>query len=259
MIYLKANDIKFQLPADWNDVTLNQAIALSKLNHENENYIHIKILSILSGLEEKICSNIHLEDFTKYILPVLQFINQTFNQDALMNQELPKHILSSSLNVNKIYSAGQMVWAQHLTFENISGNKSINDLQKIPKIIAICIQDPNKFNEEEINDIADKVLNLYLFDALAIAGYYLKIISEFYKRANLKSSDNYTSEQIRAGIKEFDKFGAFNSIDALAGGDITKWEEVVRLPMSDVVLKMKMNQQQYSYDKKYHEIINKKR
>lgn len=49
-----------------------------------------------------------------------------------------------------------------------------------------------------------------------------------------------------------------NSIDALAGGDLIKWNQVVRLPMQDVLIKMLMNQQQYRYDRKLAEIQERK-
>jgi hypothetical protein len=49
-----------------------------------------------------------------------------------------------------------------------------------------------------------------------------------------------------------------NSIDTLAGGDVIKWNHVVRLPMQDVLIKMLMNQQQHQYEKKMAEIMERK-
>jgi hypothetical protein len=49
-----------------------------------------------------------------------------------------------------------------------------------------------------------------------------------------------------------------NSIDTLAGGDLIKWNQVVRLPMQDVLIKMLMNQQQHQYEKKMADIMERK-
>jgi hypothetical protein len=259
MIPFRIGDKRIELPTAWDEVTLQQAIKLSCIP-ESPDYDHnIYILSALTGLTLDECSRIAVSDYVTYLLPMLQFVNEQFDENNLMNQPLPDKVFLGLRQFDKYYPPGQMIWAQHLTFESIASNKKLNDLQKIPDIIATCIQKPDEYSEEVSEELKPFILKLSLFEAMAISGWYLKAITAFYKTAKLKNDEDYTNEQIRAGIKEFSKFGAFNSIDALAGGDITKWEAVVRLPMSDVVLKLKMNQQQYRYEKKYHEIMLKKK
>lgn len=259
MIPFRIGDKRVELPTDWDEVTLQQAIKLSSIPESSEYDNNIHILSSLTRLTENECSRIAVQDYVTYLLPMLQFINEQFDENDLMNQPLPDKVYLGLRKFDKYYPPGQMIWAQHLNFESIASNKKLNDLQKIPDIIATCIQKPDQYSEEVSEELKPFILKLPLFEAMSISGYYLKAITSFYKTSKLNSKEEYTNEQIRAGIKEFSKFGAFNSIDALAGGDITKWEAVVRLPMSDVVLKLKMNQQQYRYEKKYHDIMLKKK
>jgi len=88
--------------------------------------------------------------------------------------------------------------------------------------------------------------------------FFFRSVADFFQSAKLPPEPDYTDEQVRAGIKEFSKFGALNTIDSMAGSDITRWEQVTRLPMADVVMKMKMNHQQARFDRKYTEIMQKK-
>ena len=49
-----------------------------------------------------------------------------------------------------------------------------------------------------------------------------------------------------------------NSIDSMAGGDFTEWNKVLKQPMQNVILKMKMNNQQHKYNTKMAEIMKNK-
>lgn len=256
MIPFKAGNRKFQVPTDWSELTLDQTIRLLQIKDQED---WAAFLNVLTDLPYEDCCRISQRDFIILLTPVLEFLKKDLNNDELMNRPLPDKIELAGKIITKYNKPGEMVWAQHLSFENISANKEISDIEKLPDIIAICIQEPETFSEKISEQIKPDILKLSLMDAFAIGGHFLKAITEFYKRNKLKDGIEYSSEQIRAGIKEFSKFGAFNSIDTLAGGDITKWSQVVMLPMSDVILKLMMNQQQYRYEKKYHEILSKKK
>jgi hypothetical protein len=43
---------------------------------------------------------------------------------------------------------------------------------------------------------------------------------------------------VKARVKELDKFGDFKTIDALAGGDVTKYDEVLKIPLNTALLKL---------------------
>ena len=66
------------------------------------------------------------------------------------------------------------------------------------------------------------------------------------------------ADLINAGVRELDMFGDKVLIDTLAGGDITKWKEVLNLPYHFVFYKLAINNKQAKINKNYHKIISDK-
>jgi hypothetical protein len=62
----------------------------------------------------------------------------------------------------------------------------------------------------------------------------------------------------KAGIEQFGKFEKINQVNALAGGDVTKWAEVMALPYNVWLTKLLLNKTEAEYQKKYYELITKK-
>jgi hypothetical protein len=58
----------------------------------------------------------------------------------------------------------------------------------------------------------------------------------------------------RAGVQSFEKFKYINTVNALAGGDITKWDIVINMPYERVLTKLLLNKTEAEYQKKYREI-----
>lgn len=67
-----------------------------------------------------------------------------------------------------------------------------------------------------------------------------------------------TSEEVRAGIEEFDQFGYFVTIDRLAGGDPLKYEKIVKLPYDVVYSKLLLSKTDAIFQKRYHEVLKQK-
>jgi len=58
----------------------------------------------------------------------------------------------------------------------------------------------------------------------------------------------------RAGIQSFEKFRYINTVNALAGGDITKWELILAMPYERVLTKLLLNKTEAEYQKRYGEM-----
>ncbi|MDN3582762.1 hypothetical protein [Mucilaginibacter flavus] len=58
----------------------------------------------------------------------------------------------------------------------------------------------------------------------------------------------------RAGIQSFEKFKYINTINSLAGGDITKWDTILNMPYERVLTKLLLNKTEAEYQKKYMEM-----
>ncbi|MES2275479.1 MAG: hypothetical protein V4592_05625 [Bacteroidota bacterium] len=59
----------------------------------------------------------------------------------------------------------------------------------------------------------------------------------------------------RAGIKNFEPFKYINTINALSGGDITKWDAILNLPYDRVLTKLLLNKTEATYQKRYGELL----
>lgn len=65
----------------------------------------------------------------------------------------------------------------------------------------------------------------------------------------------HTQEQKAAGIEKFSRFGVKNLLDALAGGDVLKYESIMLLPYKLVTEKLLMFKVENEYHKKLNEIM----
>lgn len=58
-----------------------------------------------------------------------------------------------------------------------------------------------------------------------------------------------------AGIESFSPFKHLNTVNSLAGGDITKWPEIMNAPYSKILVKLLLNKTEANYQKKYAELL----
>jgi hypothetical protein len=63
----------------------------------------------------------------------------------------------------------------------------------------------------------------------------------------------------KAGIQAFEKFKYINTVNALAGGDVTKWADVLNLPYDRVLTKLLLNKTEAEYQRKYNELLSAQR
>ncbi|MFA6247285.1 MAG: hypothetical protein WC615_10105 [Mucilaginibacter sp.] len=59
----------------------------------------------------------------------------------------------------------------------------------------------------------------------------------------------------RAGIQAFEKFKYINTVNSLAGGDITKWNEILAMPYERILTKLLLNKTEAGYQKRYSEMM----
>ena len=78
---------------------------------------------------------------------------------------------------------------------------------------------------------------------------------------NKLESDNLSyqpdGKEEAAGIDDFNKFGYLVQIDSLAGGDITKYEQVKKTKYMDCFTKLLMNKTTFDYTKRLNKLYGK--
>ena len=55
-----------------------------------------------------------------------------------------------------------------------------------------------------------------------------------------------------------DVFKSYNTVNALAGGNILQWEQVLEMPYNVVFIKLWMDKEQYLFQKRLYEIYKAK-
>lgn len=81
-----------------------------------------------------------------------------------------------------------------------------------------------------------------------------KVIDIEQKQLYVKPDMNH----IRAGVKMFEELGSFNTIDALAGGDILKHEQVQLLEYNTAFMKLLHNKKTNLFQKNLSEVLKTK-
>jgi hypothetical protein len=63
----------------------------------------------------------------------------------------------------------------------------------------------------------------------------------------------------KAGIQAFEKFKYVNTINALAGGDLTRWDTILNMPYERILTKLLLNKTEAEYQKRYSDILQAQR
>jgi hypothetical protein len=107
-------------------------------------------------------------------------------------------------------------------------------IEVLPILLAIFEQPANTYTWE-IEPLVEKWKEVYFIEAYQKSmGWLLGLQNyETYMSQNLKKI-SYTPEQIKAGVKEFEKFGEYNTYNSLAGGDFLKHEQVLKQSLEKI-------------------------
>ena len=114
--------------------------------------------------------------------------------------------------------------------------------------------DINKINE--LNNVFDEI---YLVSLYATAMNYVLQLKNILESEHNRLSSEPTREQKMAGIDMFNDYGVMNTIDALAGGDITKYEAIEKIEYNVVFAKMAKNKTQSEFEENYRKVLKSSR
>ena len=84
---------------------------------------------------------------------------------------------------------------------------------------------------------------------------FFYLLSQLIDTENKLLSSVPTLLEKKAGIHTFEKFKYINTINSLAGGDITKWNKISNMPYERVLTKLLLNKTEAEYQKKYSELM----
>lgn len=99
------------------------------------------------------------------------------------------------------------------------------------------------FKDRKVNVFEYDILQISYNDAVGFLAWVLDELELIRVLEQEHLSSDPDIDMMAAGIKELNQFGDLNTIDVLASGDITKWEEIKKLPYNVV------------FDKQYKSVV----
>jgi hypothetical protein len=225
------------IPAEWEDITLKQAIQLHSAKTDAE------ILAAVSGLDLEVCENIRPMQLAAIVWPI----------NAL--GEMPS-LDEWTLSLPKPKSLGSMEFARKVNVEGLARLKLI-DTELIGRTVAIYCA--NDIDDKDIEDCYLRLLN-EPFIAVAAAGQYISSqLAEMSKAEAAIKPAEYESEEWQAGISDFKKYGTFGLVRGISLRHHCSDEDVYRWSYNKVLLELQYAADENAYQRKLNKILNKKK
>jgi hypothetical protein len=226
MIKAKINKKEYSIKTEWNDLSFGEWHDIIKAKDD------IERVSLLTGIESDVIMRLD-ETSQKQLSFCLEFLNE---------------IQTSELEVKDIRaeSFGQKILLQQ--------QLSNEDKELLPAKALVCYEyDFNNFNNS-----LNYVLKLPFIFVYSKGVKYLEQIQAVLELEAEHLSSKPTNEQQRAGLDMFDEFGIMNTVNALANGDILKYDEVMKIDYNTVFIKLKMSKFERIFNENYSKIMAKK-
>ena len=167
---------------------------------------------------------------------------------------LPKSISIGDVEVATDIDIKTHTYGQKILLQSLKPNE-------LGKSLAIYFQpivNSCEFNYEQSLSLFCEIEKLKLSEVIQINNFFLNQLRKIIEKENTELSVPATPEQTRAGISMFDEFGVNNTIDALAGGDILKYDRVLMMDYNTIFLKLKRNKLENKFKRNYQKIVEDK-
>lgn len=230
----KINDHPVTCPGGWEDLTLGQVLDMEGKTIQEQ-------LSILTGVD---LSSLGDEAFILFAVVIEWLVEPP----DWTNLPLPQKFLRQEIP----FPLGSKCFGQKLYAQDLLTRKP----SAFDELIGIYFA--KVFDDKDIDYVTEKVRKQSCIEAVPVALWLRgEVIKLMEKESKLLKSEA-TNEEKRAGLKNFDKFGSFNLIDTLAGGDILKHDEIYKQTYDRVFLKLYRDLEVSNYQRKLTEIYSKK-
>jgi hypothetical protein len=198
MIPFKIGDNKVQIASGWHEITLGQAIRISKLKGSSD---LVQMVAAVTGLDAEYCATIRYGDVESMLFPILAWMNEPMEADKLLKQSPPATFQLGGQMYRSRIDAGQMIYAQHLNLEALIANKELRDIDKVGPSIAICCQKPEKYSEERQTVLEQFAMELPLFQAFALSGFFFRQYQDSLKRQSYRDQLNIQRSRLKQALK----------------------------------------------------------
>lgn len=252
MIKLKHKDKSYNIPQLWSEVKFWQ---YKKLKGETNTNL---IISVLTGMQIGDVERLS-EQSRSMILLAISFVNKPLIADEL---DCPEKIALNGELFKSKFDIMEETFFQKVEMQNIVTSKDFNIENDCVNIIELYMQGKitgKKYDPDMTKALCEMISEqILLVDSYGIAMDLIKQIKTQLEIESKVLRSSYTSEQMRAGIMNFDQYKHMNIVKALAGGDILKYNDVLMLDYNTVFLHLRMNKTEADFQKAYNLIMAKK-
>lgn len=147
------------------------------------------------------------------------------------------------------------------------GGFELKELIKLPWWF-VKVELPELFNHSRLTEIIERMLDysgveldLYEVDVkeqMQVVIYAQNMLKQIFEMEKREFESQPDMNIIAAGGDRFNIFGEYNTLDSLAGGDITKWDAVKLISYEDSFTKLLKNKKQSEFEKDYAKVIRDK-
>lgn len=254
------------IPQEWSDVTLGEFIELSELDINscnNEIEYYLKMLVIFG--------NDDLDDIKEFIQ--VCSITDIINQMGFLNTK-PQHLDLKSLTIDDVEyhlsdNLNKLTVGEYVSIESLIEQNQLTSVSAIPTILSVILRpEGEEFNADLVNSrikLFKEKLNIEQVIKMSIFFFdWRKVITyNFSGLFSGKKEDDEDDILDGPAAPEFDgRWKWFSMIERLANGDITKFEEVYKIPYISALNTLSYWHERDQYQerlRKRQEMMNKHR
>lgn len=258
MIKYKTDEFSFDVPNSYADISMETLHFITE-NIEDQ----YAVAKRLTGLSIDQLNLIDINQITSNLdffqVPPLDAVEEIL--DSVMLHKLVEHKEPKKPKVKiDIHCALPVDYCAESWGQKIVAFDAL-EKGNITRVLSCYVQpvyDNDKFDVERLEEVEQLLSKL---DVETIYSAVKFLLDQFTARAVYEKKviiSTITHEQIKAGIKNFNVLGDFNTIDEIAKGDPLKYEAVLRLDYHTIFNKLLKNNITTRFEKAYHDIMKDK-
>jgi len=248
---IKVNNGKevYSIPTSWDEITYKQYKDIQGVTDE------ATLLSIICNMPIEIVNTLSNNSIAKLSI-LLSFLSEPIETEGLTPNEYLTTLDGFKISLVKDIkekSFGQKIYLHQIVQENEE-----NIVDALVDIVLIYAQEQitgKDFDINKINELKNSFDNIFLVDLYSTAFSYIEQLKAVLEAEKNVLHKEPTREQKLAGIDMFSDFGVMNTVKALAGGDILKYDAVTKLEYNVVFTHMVMNKVQSDFEDNYRSVL----
>jgi hypothetical protein len=138
MEVIKVNDKKYNIPTEWNDITIGMQVMQSRFKQSDSRLYAAHFVNTYTGIPVEILKRMKVDDF-KAILMKLKFLTSTKVEDNSVN-----FFEHKGIKYNVLSSLEKAETQDFLSIESLLQEFKDNQVEAMPYIIAILAKKPNE-------------------------------------------------------------------------------------------------------------------